>query len=490
MDDSDSELLSDSEEIDIVAQANKARAAAAAQKVEDPAPEEKKEEEEVIAAEEDEADAAAEAAAAAAAEEAAKQEEAARLAAEEEAAKKAAEEEAARKAEEEEAARLEAEEAARKAAEEEAAKKAAEEEAARKAAEEEAARKAAEEEAARLEAIRQKEEEERKQKEEEAAAVEEEDDEEEEEEEDEDEEEEVEGEEEVEAMVEKPVSRSRATSTYHDQHLLKLKEQEEKDRIARLEAQQGREGMAHFSSMSNVFKSEAQKREEAEKLRLLEEHRKKALEKADVKNEVIDGERRITELKLAQKKGKKKKAWKPLKEGFVHIINSSFTMKKGKKHSIIKEDGYYLCLQLLPVTCNIDETEAEWTKNKKNDNLVPALVAFSTKERYDDFAKTVKGKNMKAASGLMALAKYATGLCHFRDLYALGPDIATAIANLKMNHIKSEAVLKVDSYRGGDSGEDNQFVVVDRSQAFILVVEEDEELEEWKRILKENQPAE
>ena len=64
-------------------------------------------------------------------------------------------------------------------------------------------------------------------------------------------------------------------------------------------------------------------------------------------------------------------------QGYINVINSSFKMKKGKGHKIDPDEGYYVALQLLPRSCNIDENEAEWTKNKKSDQLVPALVAFS-----------------------------------------------------------------------------------------------------------------
>lgn len=96
---------------------------------------------------------------------------------------------------------------------------------------------------------------------------------------------------------------------------------------------------------------------------------------------------------------------------------------------------------------------------------------------------------MKTAAGLMPLAKFATGLCHLPDEFAIGSDIASAIATLKTDFVRSEAVLPVDSYRGGDSGEDNQFVIVDRKQAFVLVVAEDDEFAQWQEQLQGVQPA-
>jgi len=282
-----------------------------------------------------------------------------------------------------------------------------------------------------------------------------------------------------------PERRFRAKSTIADQtvnygaEIAKKNEEEEAAQKA-----ESRKAMKKHAYIPEETRMQKMQREEKEKF--IAEKKRRESKVVDIKSESNDPEKRMTEMKKTMKKVKKK-YWKPKAHSHLQVVNSSFTMKKGKKHKV-KEEGHYVCFDRLPASCNIDEAEAEWTKNKKTDPLVPALVAFSTQARYTEFEGKVKKKNMKLAAGLVPLAQYATALCHLPEEYAIGDTIAEAIATLKGQYLCNDAVLPVDSYRGGDGTDDYTFVIVDRKQAFVFAAEDEETMNNWKAALKELQP--
>lgn len=142
---------------------------------------------------------------------------------------------------------------------------------------------------------------------------------------------------------------------------------------------------------------------------------------------------------------------------------------------------------MLPTTANADPNEAEWTKNKKNDSISPTLVAFCSQARYKEFVKAVKKKNMRMAQGLMPLAQKAMGLASLpiTEPYVVGTEVVECIDKLKSEILKTEAVLPVEGYRGSDSGEANQIVIVNRNAAYVFLCFNEDKLPKWLQSLED-----
>lgn len=163
-------------------------------------------------------------------------------------------------------------------------------------------------------------------------------------------------------------------------------------------------------------------------------------------------------------------------------------MKKDKReHKWNREKGIYFALDLLPTSCNVDPNEAEWTKNKKNDSVSPTLVAFCNQARYKEFVKLSKKKNMRMAQGLMPLAQKAMGMASLpiTEPYVVGTNVVECIDKLKSEILKTEAVLPVEGYRGSDSGEANQIVIVNRDAAYVFLCFNEKKMPKWLESLQD-----
>lgn len=281
----------------------------------------------------------------------------------------------------------------------------------------------------------------------------------------------------------RPYVRKRNPSTFSMEtaHATRMKDLESKKQKEREDARKAHSKgtTAHLSvgtAMGNLYK------EEAERARVKKLEQDKLV--AEVKHSTEDSDARLEELKKSRKKGKKK-VWKPKMHGYLNLVASSMKVKKGKEHKVDVNKGMYFAIDRLPSTCNIDATEAEWTKNKKADSLCPALVAFSTKKKYLAFEKKVAKKNMRLSGGLMCLAVHACGIIKLNEEFAVAETIAHAIGDLKSEMLRTDAVLPVDSFRGGDSGSEMQITIVDRKQAIVLTCDEEEDFQKWLTNIKE-----
>jgi len=238
------------------------------------------------------------------------------------------------------------------------------------------------------------------------------------------------------------------------------------------------------SDYSFLQQGSMSKLKKLEKERFLKEKTERDKLKGEFKYKLETGESRTDDVARKVKKIKKK-SWKPKATGYIFPGNN---MGMKKTHKWRDSEGLFAALDKLPSTTNLNDGEAEWTKNKKHDILVPSILLFQSKKRYKQFCSEVDKKNMRLPAGQMAIARHAGGMIQFQDMYCVSSTTPEAVEELK-SKIKS-VDLPVDSQKNMDNDEEYHVVVAERERTVTFNATEDDEYELWMKMLQKLCPKE